>query len=63
MIGVFMDYCHSKALRPKTMQSYEQSLKLFAAWMRADGESTLTSYSYRNPPHAPFHTEHAGVLY
>ena len=30
MIALFMDYCMSKQLRPKTMQSYEQALKLFA---------------------------------
>ena len=28
-----MDYCQSKQLRPKTMASYEQTLKLFARWM------------------------------
>ena len=30
MIGLFMDYCHSKQLRPRTLLSYEQALKLFA---------------------------------
>lgn len=34
MIALFMDYCHSKQLRAKTMASYEQSLKLFAQWLR-----------------------------
>lgn len=33
MIAVFMDYCHSKQLRMKTLNSYEQSLKLFAKWI------------------------------
>ena len=33
MIALFMDFCQSKALRPKTMGSYEQALKLFARWM------------------------------
>ena len=33
MIARFMDYCHSKQLRPKTMSSYEQTLKLFARWL------------------------------
>ena len=30
MIALYMDDCHSRQLRPKTMQSYEQALKLFA---------------------------------
>ena len=34
MIALFMDYCMSKQLRPKTLQSYEQALKLFARWLR-----------------------------
>ena len=33
MIGLFMDYCHSKQLRPRTLLSYEQTLVLFALWM------------------------------
>ena len=33
MIALFMDYCMSKQLRPKTMQSYEQSLRLFSTWL------------------------------
>ncbi|MBQ4580759.1 MAG: tyrosine-type recombinase/integrase [Clostridia bacterium] len=28
-----MDDCYSRQLRPKTMQSYEQTLKLFAVWL------------------------------
>ena len=31
-----MDYCQSKQLRPKTMASYEQTLKLFARWMEEE---------------------------
>ena len=31
---MFMDYCRSKQLRPKTMGSYEQTLKLFARWLK-----------------------------
>ena len=36
MIALFMDYCQSKQLRPKTMQSYEQALKLFARWLKEE---------------------------
>ena len=38
MIALFMDYCMSKQLRPKTMQSYEQALKLFVRWLRDEME-------------------------
>ena len=34
MIAMFMDYCRSKQLRPKTMASYEQTLKMFACWVK-----------------------------
>lgn len=34
MIPVFSEYCRSKQLRPKTIQSYEQTLYLMAAWIR-----------------------------
>ena len=34
MIAMFMDYCRSKQLRPKTMDSYEQTLKLFSRWLK-----------------------------
>ncbi|NLD58148.1 MAG: site-specific integrase, partial [Clostridiales bacterium] len=53
MIALFMDYCQSKRLRPKTMQSYEQSLRLFEAWLKDTEqitevehirEATLRSY-------------------
>lgn len=33
MLARFMEYCHSKQLRPKTLNSYEQTLKLFARWL------------------------------
>ena len=38
MIALFMDYCMSKQLRPKTMKSYEQALQLFARWLREEME-------------------------
>ena len=31
-----MEYCRSKQLRTKTMMSYEQSLKLFARWLKEE---------------------------
>ena len=34
MIALYMDYCRSKQLRPKTMLSYEQTIKLFARWLK-----------------------------
>ena len=34
MIAMYMDECMSRQLRPKTMQSYEQTLRLFAAWLK-----------------------------
>ena len=33
MMDIFMDYCTSKQLRPKTMKAYEQSLWLFIRWV------------------------------
>ena len=33
-ISVFLNYCRSKQLRPKTIRSYEQGLMLFARWLR-----------------------------
>ena len=33
MIPLFMDYCLSRQLRPKTMLSYEQANRLFALWL------------------------------
>ena len=32
-LDLYMKYCHSRQLRPKTMISYEQTLKLFFAWL------------------------------
>lgn len=34
MIALYMEYCRSKQLRPKTMLSYEQTIKLFARWLK-----------------------------
>ena len=34
MIALYMEYCRSKQLRPKTMLTYEQSIKLFARWLK-----------------------------
>ncbi len=36
MIALFMHYCMSKQLRPKTMKSNEQALQLFARWLREE---------------------------
>ena len=33
IIALYMDDCHSRQLRPKTMQSYEQALRLFSTWL------------------------------
>ena len=33
-INEYMIYCHSKQLRPKTMQSYESTLRLFEKWCK-----------------------------
>lgn len=38
MIALFMDYCMSRQLRPKTMKSYEQALQLYARWLREEME-------------------------
>jgi len=32
-MDLYMRYCHNRQLRPKTMLSYEQTLKLFFAWI------------------------------
>ena len=34
MIALCMEYCRSKQLQPKTMLTYEQSIKLFARWLK-----------------------------
>ena len=33
-IAQYMEHCRSRQLRQKTMSSYEQTLTLFAIWMR-----------------------------
>ena len=33
-IDEYLYYCHSRRLRPKTMASYEQALRLFERWIR-----------------------------
>lgn len=33
-ITLFLNYCRSKQLRPRTIGSYEQALRLFARWLR-----------------------------
>ena len=40
IIALYMDDCHSRQLRPKTMQSYEQALRLFATWLEERHEIT-----------------------
>ena len=39
-IDEYMYYCRSKHLRPKTMQSYEQTLRLFERWCQEELEIT-----------------------
>lgn len=36
MTGAFLQFCQAKKLRPKTMSSYEQTLKLFARWLEEE---------------------------
>lgn len=36
-IGLFLNYCRSRQLRERSIQSYEQALRLFAVWLR-EGE-------------------------
>lgn len=33
IIALYMDDCHARQLRARTMQSYEQSLRLFSTWL------------------------------
>ena len=40
MILLFMEYCASKQLRPKTMHAYEKTLRLFAKWLQENEEIT-----------------------
>ena len=56
IIALYMDDCHSRQLRPKTMQSYEQALRLFATWVEEKHEITqveavkdIRRISYRFP--------------
>ena len=42
-IDEYMCYCRSRKLRPKTMQSYEQTLRLFERWCLEDEEITEPS--------------------
>ena len=36
MTGAFLNYCQTKKLRPKTLASYEQAIKLFARWLEEE---------------------------
>lgn len=38
--GAFMNWCQAKKLRPKTMKSYEQTIKLFERWLEDDTDVT-----------------------
>ena len=33
MMEIFMDYCVSKQLRPKTLAAYDQTMRLFIRWL------------------------------
>ena len=39
-IDEFMVYCHSKQLRERTMDSYEQALRLFERWCKEQMDIT-----------------------
>ena len=39
-IDLYLEYCMSKQLRPKSMHAYEQGLKLFAVWLEEELEIT-----------------------
>ena len=39
-IELYLEYCMSKQLRPKSMHAYEQGLKLFAVWLEEELEIT-----------------------
>ena len=39
-IEEFMVYCHSKQLRERTMDSYEQALRLFERWCKEQMDIT-----------------------
>ena len=34
MIEVYLEYCESKQLRLRTIDSYRQALELFAVWLK-----------------------------
>ena len=36
MIGAFLNFCQAKKLQPKTMESYEQTLKLLSRWLEEE---------------------------
>lgn len=40
MIGVYVEYCRSEMLRPKTIEAYKQGLYLFAAWLKENENVT-----------------------
>ena len=33
-INLYLEYCMSRQLRPRTLRSYEQTIRLFAVWLR-----------------------------
>lgn len=39
-ISLYLEYCMSKQLRPKSMHAYEQALKLFAVWLEEEAKIT-----------------------
>ena len=41
MINLYLEYGMSKQLRERSLQSYEQTLRLFAAWIREQGVSEI----------------------
>ena len=42
-IDEYMYYCQSRHLRPRTLNSYEQTLRLFERWVRElDGQQMMT---------------------
>ena len=41
-IDEFFLYCRSSQLRPKTMKSYEQTLRLFQRWCQEQMEAMQT---------------------
>lgn len=41
-MDLFYNYCRSKQLRPKTMQTYRQGLQLFELWLKGQGIGDVT---------------------